>query len=185
MTSKEPLPNNNSIYNNKGDNKEKRLSNDNQKKVFVKPTIQQIEEYIKNKGYHFDAEQFWNHYESVGWMIGKNHMKDWHCACATWEGRRKQDIKEKKEKEANTPLTEDVAMKWDAFRKWAAIKVPTISGMVTCQNFKDMMSLTNIKSDVVADVLKEMESSFYDGMDIMTEFDFYCQMDKFSNRIKA
>ena len=177
-----------SLYNNNNNNidnnNKKRLSNDNQKKVFVKPTIEQVEAYITEKGYHFDAEQFWNHYESVGWMIGKNHMKDWHCACATWEGRRKQDIREKKEKEENIPLTEDIAMRWDAFQKWAAINIQTVAGIVTCQDFKDMMSLVHNKSDIIADILKEIENSFYDGMDIMTEFNFCCQMDRFSKRIK-
>ena len=174
-----------SLYNNNnnniGNNKKKRLSDDNPKKVFVKPTIEQVEEYIKEKGYHFDAEQFWNHYESVGWMIGKNHMKDWHCACATWEGRRKQ---EKKDKEDNIPLTEDVAMRWENFRKWAVINIQTVAGMVTCQNFKDMMLLAHNKSDVIADILKEIEKSYFDGMDIMTEFNFYSQIDRFNKRIK-
>ena len=60
------------------------------KRVFSKPTIEELQSYISEKGYHFDAQAFWNFYESKGWMVGKNHMKNWKAACATWEGKRKQ-----------------------------------------------------------------------------------------------
>jgi hypothetical protein len=49
-----------------------------------KPTIEQIQECIDERGYLLDAEQFFYHYEAVGWMIGRNKMKDWKCALTTW-----------------------------------------------------------------------------------------------------
>ena len=63
------------------------LSNDNtlERKRFVPPTVEEIEAYIKEKGYHFDAEAFWAFYDSNGWMVGKNKMKNWKSACVTWE----------------------------------------------------------------------------------------------------
>lgn len=57
-------------------------------KPFVKPTVEELDEYIKEKGYHFDAESFFSFYESKGWMIGKNRMKNWKMACVTWENSR-------------------------------------------------------------------------------------------------
>jgi len=39
------------------------------------------------KGYHFTAKAFLAHYNSKGWMIGKNKMKCWKSACVTWESR--------------------------------------------------------------------------------------------------
>ena len=57
-------------------------------KPFVKPTIEELDEYIKEKGYHFDAESFFAFYESKGWMIGKNKMKNWKMACVTWENKK-------------------------------------------------------------------------------------------------
>ena len=30
------------------------------------------------------AENFLNYYESNGWRVGKNSMKNWHCAVANW-----------------------------------------------------------------------------------------------------
>ena len=55
---------------------------------FVKPTIEEIQEYIIEKGYSFDAEAFYAFYESNGWKVGKNPMKNWRAACTTWAKNR-------------------------------------------------------------------------------------------------
>ena len=39
-------------------------------------------------------EQFMDHYESNGWMVGKNKMKDWQAAVRTWERSRNQSKKQ-------------------------------------------------------------------------------------------
>ena len=43
---------------------------------FSPPTIDEIRNYIIDKGYSFDAESFFDFYESKGWFVGKNKMKD-------------------------------------------------------------------------------------------------------------
>ena len=66
---------------------------------FVKPTVEEVAAYIKAKGYTFDAEQFWNYYESKGWLVGKAPMKSWQSACVTWhkaESRRADTRAERK-----------------------------------------------------------------------------------------
>lgn len=65
------------------------------RKVFKKPTIDDVKAYIAEKGYHFDAEQFFAFYESKGWKVGNQPMKDWKMACVTWESRAKQEIQQK------------------------------------------------------------------------------------------
>lgn len=65
------------------------------RKVFRKPTIDEIKAYIAEKGYHFDAEQFFAFYESKGWKVGNQPMKDWKMACVTWEGRAKEEKQQK------------------------------------------------------------------------------------------
>lgn len=82
--------------NNKEINKEKENINIFQKdnERFVKPTLEEIEEYIKEKGFHFDAEQFLDHYESVGWKRGRNSIKDWKAACRYWEHGNKKKVYE-------------------------------------------------------------------------------------------
>ncbi len=53
--------------------------------TFYPPTIAEVQDYIDNKGYHVDAEHFCAYYESNGWRVGKNHMKNWRMAVVTWE----------------------------------------------------------------------------------------------------
>lgn len=59
--------------------------------VFVKPTIAEIREYMKSKGYNVFADEFYDYYESNGWMIGKNHMKDWKATVRRWAMKNGRD----------------------------------------------------------------------------------------------
>ena len=60
-------------------------------KKFEKPTLEEIQSYVSNQQYHFDAEDFFNYYESKGWCIGKSPMKNWQAACRTWESTWKKN----------------------------------------------------------------------------------------------
>lgn len=67
-------------------------------KRFKKPTIEEVKAYIAEKGYDVDAERFWNFYEAKDWFIGKNKMKNWHSAVATWQKKETDyvDIRQKR-----------------------------------------------------------------------------------------
>lgn len=54
-------------------------------KGFVKPTIEQLKEYMSEQGMNDIAENWLNHYEANGWMVGKNKMKDWKASVRTWK----------------------------------------------------------------------------------------------------
>lgn len=54
------------------------------------PTIEQIRVYCLERKNQVDPEAFFNFYESKGWMIGNNKMKDWRAAVRTWERRNKE-----------------------------------------------------------------------------------------------
>ena len=60
---------------------------DKPQRVFNKPTLQEVKEYCTEKGYHFDPEEFIDHYEANGWKVGRTAMKDWKATCRTWERR--------------------------------------------------------------------------------------------------
>ena len=64
---------------------------DKKKKKFVPPTVEEVQAYIDEKGYHVDAESFVNFYESKGWMVGKTKMVSWRSSVATWEKRHKEE----------------------------------------------------------------------------------------------
>ena len=55
---------------------------------FVKPTIEEIDAYCKERNNGIDARNFFYHYESKNWHIGKDPMKNWKAAVHTWELRR-------------------------------------------------------------------------------------------------
>lgn len=56
--------------------------------AFVAPSLQEVSDYISEKGYAVDARQFVDFYESKGWMVGSNKMKDWRAAVRTWTRRQ-------------------------------------------------------------------------------------------------
>ncbi len=60
-------------------------------RMFQPPSVDEVAAYIAAHGYSFDAEEFWNFYESKGWRIGAHIMKSWTSACATWQKRRKRE----------------------------------------------------------------------------------------------
>ena len=60
-------------------------------KRFVKPTIEQLESYMEERGMNNVANRFYDHYESNGWKVGKNPMKDWKASVRTWEPNHKKE----------------------------------------------------------------------------------------------
>ena len=60
-------------------------ANNPKRKRFVKPTLSEIEQYCIERKNNVNAEQFFDYYESNGWKVGKNSMKDWKAAVRTWE----------------------------------------------------------------------------------------------------
>lgn len=60
-------------------------------KKFTPPTVEEVREYCEQRENGVDAESFVNFYESKGWMIGKNKMKDWKAAVRTWERSRNRN----------------------------------------------------------------------------------------------
>ena len=53
-------------------------------KNFKKPTADEVEAYVRESGYAVSAERFIAYYDSVGWKVGKNPMKDWKAALRGW-----------------------------------------------------------------------------------------------------
>ena len=60
------------------------------KKKFIKPTLEEVRQYCLERKNKIDAEKFIDYYESNGWKVGRNSMKDWKAAIRTWEQRNKE-----------------------------------------------------------------------------------------------
>ena len=65
---------------------------------FTPPTVEEVKAYCQERNNGIDAEAFVSFYESKGWLIGKNKMKDWKAAVRTWERSRQTEGKDKKKK---------------------------------------------------------------------------------------
>ena len=57
--------------------------------AFVKPTLEEIKAYCKERKNNVDPEAFMDFYTSKGWKVGSQSMKDWKAAVRTWEKREK------------------------------------------------------------------------------------------------
>ena len=88
------------------------------KSSFIVPTIDDIYEEMKLKTDEYNArvqsDRFFNYYDSNGWMVGKNKMKNWRASVAGWINRNKterrpinsEDIKKSMSKIANRKISE-------------------------------------------------------------------------------
>lgn len=65
----------------------KSLSINKGKTKFQKPSLEEIRQYCQERGNKVNPENFFNFYESKGWVVGKSPMKDWKAAVRTWEQR--------------------------------------------------------------------------------------------------
>ena len=75
-TNQEPI-----TYNQEPIKEKKRTSS------FAPPSINEVQQYITSNNLTISASGFMDYYESNGWMVGKNKMKNWQATCRTWEKR--------------------------------------------------------------------------------------------------
>ena len=58
---------------------------------FVKPNLDEIRIYIEEDNLNVDANTFFDYYESNGWVVGKNKMKDWKATLRNWSRKNIQN----------------------------------------------------------------------------------------------
>lgn len=74
------------------------------KKFFVKPSVEEVKQYCEERKNNIDYVKFYDFYESKGWMVGKNKMKDWKACVRTWERSREiGSISPRNKSEKDTP----------------------------------------------------------------------------------
>lgn len=59
-------------------------------KSFTPPTVAEVAAYCQERNNGIDAQRFVDFYQTKGWMVGKNKMKDWKAAVRTWERKDKE-----------------------------------------------------------------------------------------------
>lgn len=101
-TSKGHQKDTNNNYNN--DNKDIIIEGEQNETNVVKasvipPPIEWIEDYCKERNNGIDPQKFFDFYESKGWKVGKEKMKNWQACVRTWENRDKKEQKEDHKKQ--------------------------------------------------------------------------------------
>lgn len=81
------------LYINRDINRNNNINNSFEKseKLFKKPTLEEIEKYCLERNNQIEPSVFFDFYQSKGWMIGKNQMKDWKACIRTWEKPKTKD----------------------------------------------------------------------------------------------
>jgi virulence-associated protein VapD len=69
------------------------VNNNTTLKRFTPPSISDVQSYCIERGNNIEPQKFINYYESIGWKVGKNQMKDWKAAIRNWESRDKAEAK--------------------------------------------------------------------------------------------
>jgi hypothetical protein len=66
-----------------------------EEKNIIPPPIFLISKYCKERNNGIDPEYFYDWYQTRGWKVGKDKMKDWQSAVRTWEKRNKKEPEKK------------------------------------------------------------------------------------------
>lgn len=60
------------------------------KNIFKRPSVQEIEAYCLEEKLNLNAQSFIDYYDSNGWKVGKNQMKDWKATVRRWAKPKEQ-----------------------------------------------------------------------------------------------
>jgi len=60
-------------------NKEKK-----ERSIFKAPSLEELNAFCLENNLELNASDFLNYYDSNGWMVGKNKMKDWKATVRRW-----------------------------------------------------------------------------------------------------
>ena len=86
-----------------------------------RPTVEEINEYMQEREFFVpeQADIFFDHFESKGWMIGKSKMKCWKAATRNWirnaKKWSKKDDTHKQPNQTHSQRQHDLAA--DAFKQ--------------------------------------------------------------------
>lgn len=56
-----------------------------ERNIYNRPSLDEVISYCNERNNGVDAQRWFNYYESNGWRVGKNPMKDWKACVRTWE----------------------------------------------------------------------------------------------------
>ena len=69
-----------------------------------RPTVEDVQEYISMNNYAVNAERFVDYYESNGWKVGRNPMKDWKACVRTWHKKEQDNLNKRRQQKGVLPF---------------------------------------------------------------------------------
>lgn len=89
--------------------REDNIKESNRGKKFTPPSLSEISDYCKERNNDVSPQRFKDFYESKGWYVGKNKMKDWKAAIRTWEQREIKQPNKKSKLDVLNEIYQEVA----------------------------------------------------------------------------
>lgn len=161
---KEPLPKEYNNKDNKEENKEKKYNKKSSR--FVKPTVEQVQAYAKEKNYVIDAEYFIDYYETRGWKLkGGVPVSDWKACVRTWMRNEKKNNNSEcsaSEQPEGLPVGLD-ATTWEKFKAWGEKDIPRIIDRISPNDYLSMLSLAHYDKAIMIELLKEINDGTFEG----------------------
>lgn len=83
---------------------------------FVKPSLEEVREYIQANNYQVDPDRFHAYYESCGWMVKGRSMKDWKAAIRYWAtSDKKVPASSEAQRKGNYFIPHMTTTSWDEY----------------------------------------------------------------------
>lgn len=74
---------------------DKNIKNEkNKRNIFIKPSFEEVEQYITENMFNVKPDVFYDYYEANGWMVGNRKMKDWKATVRNWDRREPKKNKQ-------------------------------------------------------------------------------------------
>ena len=87
------------------ESKEKKIKKDIINTKFMQPSFEESKEYFHFLNHPEEVQPFLDFYESKGWMVGKNKMKNWQAAARNWCRNSKEFRKKNTTPDSSPPRT--------------------------------------------------------------------------------
>lgn len=137
----------------------------------IPPRIEDVEAYIKEKGYNINPETWYNFYQAKDWKIGINKMKNWHSCIATWVSHNRNINQVFGEPEKPKEWVDPVKEQYEKFLPWCQSNYPEYASLITFEMFDKM--LQGIPKERFFITLKRMYESGFRGDNLLDEYNTY------------
>ncbi len=79
---------------------------------FIVPQFDDVLNFFIENGFQNEAENYYNYYQSNGWMVGRAKMKDWKAAARNWMKRSQTEFKPKTNGHGTKQSFTEAARQW-------------------------------------------------------------------------